>query len=132
MRAVGFHAEFLAPDLVAGKAQRQFAGALQDLGGKRGHWLGALDFYLSSPKEIALIGDPAAQATRALVAEVYRGYLPNRVFLGVGDGGHATSGLPLLEGKRRINDKSTAYVCENYVCKLPVTTPSGLAQQLRP
>ena len=95
-----------------------------------GHWLGALDFYLSSPKEIALIGDPGAQATRALVAEVYREYLPNRVFLGVDDGRGAVSGLPLLEGRGLIDGRPTAYVCENYVCRLPVTAPSDLARQL--
>ena len=86
----------------------------------------------ASPKEIVFVGNPNAQTTKDLVAEMYRGYLPNRVCLGVKDSGHEVSGLPLLEGRRRIDDKPTAYVCENYVCKLPVTTPSSLTQQLRP
>ena len=64
-----------------------------------GHWLGALDLYLSSPREIALIGEPAAEETRALAAEVYREYIPNRVFVGAGDAEGAASGVPLLEGR---------------------------------
>ena len=95
-----------------------------------GHWLGALDLYLSSPREIALIGEPAAEATRALAAEVYREYIPNRVFVGTDDAETPPSGIPLLAGRGRIDGASTAYVCRNYVCGLPVTTPSDLARQL--
>jgi len=29
-----------------------------------------------------------------------------------------------------IDGKSTAYVCQNYACQLPVTTPEELAAQL--
>ena len=95
-----------------------------------GHWLGALDLYLSSPREIALIGEPAAGETRALAAEVYREYIPNRVFVGTDDAETPPSGIPLLAGRGRIDGASTAYVCRNYVCGLPVTTPSDLARQL--
>ena len=95
-----------------------------------GHWLGALDLYLSSPREIALIGEPAAEATRVLAAEVYREYIPNRVFVGTDDAETPPSGIPLLAGRGRIDGAPTAYVCRNYVCGLPVTTPSDLARQL--
>src|SRR5205807_959042 len=44
----------------------------------------ALDFFLSGPKEIAVIGDPAAAGTAALLAEVWSRYLPNRVLAGGG------------------------------------------------
>ena len=36
-------------------------------------------FYHVPPKEIAIIGDPDDPATKALVREVYRRYLPNKV-----------------------------------------------------
>ena len=48
-----------------------------------GHWLCALDFYLSPPKEIAVVGDRTAHDTKDLVAEVYRSFLPNRVLVGL-------------------------------------------------
>ena len=38
--------------------------------------------------------------------------------------------IPLLAGREGINGQATAYVCENYTCKLPVTTVSALRQQL--
>ena len=95
-----------------------------------GHWLCALDFYLSTPKEIAIVGDRTAQDTRGLLAEVYRSFLPNRVLVGL-DGAEDTSAMsPLMEGRTTLNDRATAYVCRQYVCGLPVNDPEALAGQL--
>ena len=97
-----------------------------------GHWLGALDFYLSTPKEIAIVGSARRAETNALLSEVSRRYLPNRVVVGsVGNrAAEARSGIPLLEDRDRVDGKPTAYVCENYACNLPVTEPAALAAQL--
>ena len=94
-----------------------------------GHWLCALDFYLGSPREVAIAGDPADAATRSLLAEVHRHYLPNRVVLGVGEGG-GLSDLPLGAGRASVGGVPTAYVCENYACRLPTSDPAQLARQL--
>ena len=97
-----------------------------------GHWLGALDFYLSTPKEIAIVGGAGDAGTDALLSEVSRRYLPNRVLVGSAGSGPAEtrSGVPLLEDRDRVDGKPTAYVCENYACSLPVTEPAELAAQL--
>ena len=94
-----------------------------------GHWLGALDFYLSTPKEIAIVGGAGDADTTALLSEVSRRYLPNRVLVGSA-GVETRSGVPLLEDRGRVDGKPTAYVCENYACNLPVTEPAALAAQL--
>ncbi|MCY4528075.1 MAG: thioredoxin domain-containing protein, partial [Chloroflexi bacterium] len=96
-----------------------------------GHWLGALDFYLSKTKEIVIVGERDDRATTGLVREVFRNYLPNRVFIGTsgevsGDG----LDLPLLQDRHLANGRPTAYVCENYVCQLPVNDAGDLAKQL--
>ena len=95
-----------------------------------GHWLCALDFYLSTPKEIALVGDRTAPDTKGLLAEVYRSFLPNRVLVGLGDGDDAALTSPLMEGRSKLNGRATAYVCRQYVCGLPVNDPEALAGQL--
>ena len=95
-----------------------------------GQWLCALDFYLSTAKEVAIIGDRAQSDTQALASEVYRHYMPNRVFLGAGMGDDALRELPLMEGREKIDGRATAYVCENYVCQLPTTDTATLAKQL--
>ena len=96
-----------------------------------GRWLAALDLYLHQPKEIAIIGPREDPATRDLLEVVYSRYLPNRVVAGTEEedlmGSHE---LPLLRYRTKIDGRPTAYVCENYVCQLPVTEPEALAKQL--
>ena len=96
-----------------------------------GHWLGALDFYLSRTKEIVIVGERGEDGTRALLAEAYRRYIPNRVLLGTADGDDGDMyDMPLLANRQRIDGLPTAYVCEDYVCQLPVTDALALAGQL--
>ena len=93
------------------------------------HWLCALDFLLSMPKEIAIIGRPDDPATRALLAIVRSRYLPNKVLAG-SDAPVRNTASPLLEGRGLVDGQPAAYVCEHYVCQQPVTEPQALAQQL--
>jgi uncharacterized protein YyaL (SSP411 family) len=99
-----------------------------------GTWLGALDFYLSRPKEIVIVGERESEGVDALLSEVHKNYLPNRVLLGSPNGDDIARDIndrsPLLLDKLQINGMATAYVCENYVCQLPVTEPLALAKQL--
>ncbi|MEO5703845.1 MAG: thioredoxin domain-containing protein [Candidatus Limnocylindrales bacterium] len=92
-------------------------------------WLQAIDLALAPVAEIAIVGDPADEATRALLAVASGGYEPNRVVAlqPVADG---TSAIPLLEDRARIKDRPTAYVCRNFACRLPVTDPDALRDQL--
>ncbi len=93
-----------------------------------GHWLAALDFYVSTPKEVVIIGPHDDAGTAALLQTVNGKFHPNKVLVGAdGEGEH---GLPLLESRGMIDGKPAAYVCQNYACQLPVTTPDELAAQL--
>ena len=76
------------------------------------------------------MGERGDTNTDALLTEVHKNYLPNRVLLGASHGDDADNGLPLLVERQQIDAKATAYVCENYVCQLPVTEPQALARQL--
>ncbi|MBI3834958.1 MAG: thioredoxin domain-containing protein [Planctomycetes bacterium] len=89
----------------------------------------AADFYHDKVKEIAIIGDPAASDTDALLRTVYERFLPNKALVGAPDKSDDTR-LPLLRGKSRRQGLSTAYVCENYHCQAPVTTPEEFRSAL--
>ena len=109
--------------------------ALQQLLGRApsatGYWLGALDFYVSLPKEIVIVGPTDASAAQEMLSEVGRRFLPNRVVVGMSD--PATPPVkdsPLLEQRVMQDGVATAYVCENYACQLPVTEAAALAEQL--
>jgi uncharacterized protein len=101
------------------------AGLMPKLPSAFPHLLCALDFFLGTAKEIAIIGDPQDEDTKNLLHEVFHAYWPNRVLACGMEGG-----LFLLENKPRIEGLATAYVCENFTCALPVTSPADLRKKI--
>jgi uncharacterized protein YyaL (SSP411 family) len=105
--------------------ERQAVGVLRLLGPTLGraptefaHALNALDLYLATPREIAVVGPPASEVARAALAP----FDPNAVVaFGPADG------VPLLEGKELVDGKAAVYVCERFACRAPVTDPNRLA-----
>ena len=45
--------------------------------------------------------------------------------------GGADARVPLLEGREPVDGRATAYVCEHFACRLPVTAPGDLARELQ-
>jgi uncharacterized protein YyaL (SSP411 family) len=96
-----------------------------------GRALGALDFYLSTPKEIVIAGEREAADTKNLLREVWKRFLPNKVVAqSTADEQGAAEIVPLLRERQMIEGRATAYVCEHYTCQRPVTTAEELAAQL--
>ncbi|HEY0007002.1 MAG TPA: thioredoxin domain-containing protein [Pyrinomonadaceae bacterium] len=96
-----------------------------------GRALCALDFHLASPKEIVIIGPFDKPETTAMRLEVWKRYLPNKVVAQSDEADErAAEVVPLLQDRKMIDGRATAYVCENYTCRQPATTPAELAQQL--
>ena len=109
--------------LIAGPVRRYPSGF--------GRALCALDFYLGTPKEIVVLGDPESTDTHALLREVWKPYLPNKVVVQTNQADDRSAAvIPLLRGRTLLNDKPTAYVCEHFTCSQPVTEPEKLASQL--
>jgi len=109
---------------------REAADAARRFPSGFGYTLSAIDFSLSTPKEVAIVGRDAADI-EPLLNEVWRTYLPNKVVApALISDNDAASQLPLLENRPLQEGRATAYVCENYTCKQPVTDPSELAAQL--
>jgi uncharacterized protein YyaL (SSP411 family) len=90
-----------------------------------GYALSAADFLLSTPKEVAIVGSSPIDF-QPLLAETWRRYLPNKVVAA----SFGIDVIPLLENRPMIDGLPTAYVCENYTCKQPVTDVSALRDQL--
>ena len=83
----------------------------------------AAELLLSPPREIAIVG--AAEERASLERAVARRFLPHTVIAPSSGGG----GLPVLE-QREASGGAAAYVCENMVCRLPVTDATALAREL--
>jgi uncharacterized protein YyaL (SSP411 family) len=96
-----------------------------------GYMLSALDMFLASPFEIALIGAPEAEETRVLIDVVFKRFLPNKVVASApAADSKASRTIKLLEGRDRIDGKATAYVCRNFSCEAPTTNAARLSEQL--
>ncbi|MBL8152456.1 MAG: thioredoxin domain-containing protein, partial [Blastocatellia bacterium] len=97
-----------------------------------GHMLCALDFYLSRPKEVAIIGNRDSQDTKLLLDTVSSNYFPNLVLVfAEPNDEEAKQLIPLLADRSMVGGKATAYVCERFACKQPVTSAEELLEQLR-
>ena len=93
----------------------------------------ALDYSLSKPRQIVIVGKRDAPETKALVKEVHRHFLPNTVlFLADGAEGQGYIGEKneAIRAMSPIDGKPAAYVCENFTCKAPVTDPKQLGDLL--
>ena len=96
-----------------------------------GHALGAADFALARVREVAIVGQPGAEDTEALLARVWGVYQPNRVLAAAApDDRDAQREIPLLADRPAVDGRATAYVCEHFVCQRPVTEPEELTAQL--
>jgi uncharacterized protein YyaL (SSP411 family) len=96
-----------------------------------GYALSAVDFLLSSPKEVAIVGKDA-NGVRPLLQEAWRKYLPNKVVAAdFTQDPEAIRAIPLLQNRPLVNGQATAYICEHYTCQQPVTTPDALAAELQ-
>ncbi len=97
-----------------------------------GHALCALDRLVGPHREVAIVGEPDADDTRALADEATaRRFRPNLVLAVAAPGDDAARRtVPLLRGRTAAGGAATAYVCEGFTCRLPVTGPAALAEQL--
>jgi uncharacterized protein YyaL (SSP411 family) len=90
--------------------------------------LSALDFHLTEPREVVLVGDADSQQYQSLRREIFRHYLPNTLI--AGGNGTLPAEVPLLSGKHALKGKAAAYVCHDFTCLPPTTEPEELARML--
>ena len=94
-----------------------------------GQWLQALAYALSQPREIAIVGEPEAADTRALLSIVRSGYRPFQV-VALGAPNPASSPVSLLQDRGLVDGRSAAYVCRNQTCQAPVAEAEDLRELL--
>ena len=92
-----------------------------------GYFLCALDDLIGPFHEIAIVGTPDDERTRALLAAINGDYLPRAVLaVAAPNNTSAITAVPLLEGRTLVDGQPAAYVCQQFVCQRPVTTPEEL------
>ena len=93
----------------------------------------AREFAMGPSREVVITGDLDAEDTRALIRELHRLFLPNKVVL-FRPAGQAEPDIvrmaPYTRGQTPVDGKATAYVCVNYACGLPSTDPQQMLESL--
>jgi uncharacterized protein YyaL (SSP411 family) len=105
----------------AERTLRAFASRMREAGTGVPQMLVAQSFALAKPREIVLAGPPVHPAMHAMLASIHRRFLPNTVVMRAEQCARA---MPAIDGA------PTAYVCENFACKLPVTDVAALDELL--
>jgi uncharacterized protein YyaL (SSP411 family) len=93
-------------------------------------WLLAYQMASAPIHEVAIVGDPAAADTQALLATARARYRPGQVM--AASPAPEASAIPLLQGRSVIDGRATAYVCHGFTCQRPAIEPQELATQLEP
>jgi uncharacterized protein YyaL (SSP411 family) len=92
----------------------------------------ALDLFLHDDGEIAIAGDPGAEAIRPLLAAVHQAYRPGAA-LALRDpvnGEEHERVVPWLRGKTLVEGAPAVYLCRNHVCQAPITDARELERAL--
>jgi uncharacterized protein YyaL (SSP411 family) len=112
-------------ELPALQAMSSLQNVMGQHAGAFAHWLGALEFALAPPKEIAVVGVANQDDTVGLLHTLQKPYRPNQVVALVANGDTAEY-PPLVAGRLMIDDTATAYVCQKFTCQQPVTSKDAL------
>jgi len=117
----------------AKKTVNAFARQLAHFPSALPQMLVAFDFLEGSPRQLVIAGDSDSAETKALLAEVHRHFLPNKVLLladraegqrYLGEKNEAVRAMSMVGGK------PAAYVCENFACKAPIADAKELRKVL--
>jgi uncharacterized protein YyaL (SSP411 family) len=119
----------------AGHTARAFAAQLDRSPTDLPQMLAALGWLESAPQQILIQGEAADGRTARLIHEVWQRFLPRHVLLRI-DAQNRPGLETQVEFIRTLpanaDTPPTAYVCENFACRLPTGDPAVLARQLTP
>ncbi len=93
----------------------------------------ALSAYHAGMTQVVIVGERARSDTVALRRCLARRYLPFAVRINVEPGAaqeRLAGVLPFVASMAQRDGKATAYVCSNFTCQEPVTSPDALEAQL--
>ena len=120
-------------DARARKTIDAFAPTLSHFASAMPQMLVALDYSLAKPRQIVIAGKSDVAETKALLGEVHRHFLPNKILI-LADGGDGQKFFSekneAIGAMSMIDGKPAAYVCENFTCKAPVSDPKALRDLL--
>ena len=91
----------------------------------------AFETLYAPPREVVIFGERSDARTQALLAVLDAAPLPDTALALIEDAvDPLVAWLPFTQARGPVDGQPTAYVCEGGACRLPVTTPEALREQL--
>ncbi len=95
----------------------------------------ALEFALNPNYEVVIVGKPQKNDTIMMLAALRKPFLPEKVVLFRAMDKHASKDItdiaPFTLPMAAKNGRATAYVCQEFACKLPTTSIDQMLENLR-
>ncbi|RPJ25028.1 MAG: thioredoxin domain-containing protein [Chloroflexi bacterium] len=86
-----------------------------------GRWLSAADFALAEVKQVAVLYETSPEEAQDLLQTIQSTYRPNTI-VAASSYPPSDDAPPLLLDRPLKDGQATAYVCEGFVCRMPVNT----------
>ncbi|MBU3110313.1 thioredoxin domain-containing protein [Clostridium lacusfryxellense] len=100
---------------------KAFAPKVKTIESAHAYFMNALLYSNVPGKDIIIVGDELSSNTEAMVKEINNNYLPfATVVINTGDE-RLNSINPELKEHKELKGLATAYVCENFTCREPIT-----------
>ena len=117
---------------MAKQAIKSFGSRLNQMPEALPQMLVALNWDITTPKEIIIAGDRTSEGTKVMLREIHKHFLPDKIILLADNDSKEklVACLPFIENMTMIEGKSTAYICQNYSCRLPTNDVEKVAEML--
>jgi uncharacterized protein YyaL (SSP411 family) len=105
------------------KAPRSYVSLLRDV-----------DFLVHPLLEIAVVGPSGGKRTDQLLRTIHERFIPNRIIAFLdpdrADAAELGKKIPPLAGRTLADARAAVYVCRDFTCRLPATSPEELLERL--
>ena len=95
-----------------------------------------LNFALNPNYEVVVVGDSQSKDTRNMLAALRKPFLPQAVVIFIPTDRRAGSEInrlaPFTRNMKAMNNLPTAYVCQDFICKLPTNSVTRMQTNLKP
>jgi uncharacterized protein YyaL (SSP411 family) len=111
---------------------KAFSGTVSSQASGHPQLMIALEFAVDESFEVVIAGDPQGKATQNMLKALWRPFVPNKVVLLRPDGDEPpiTKLAAYTTTQTSSQNRPTAYVCQNFACKLPTTDIGTMLESL--
>ncbi len=108
-----------------------FSGTVSNSPTAFSQFLNGLDFAFGLSKEIVIVGNKGDAETKKMLNLIQSKFIPGKILLVKDPNKEDIAEIAeFTKNQKMIGGKITVYICENYICKMPVNDLKKLKEHL--